>query len=94
MTNISKLCDWYQVQCVNEWQEEYGVSISTLDNPGWSLKIDILKTNLIDKGFVEIKREVSESDWFVARKNGAVFEAFGGTANLDQMIGVFLDWAG
>jgi hypothetical protein len=93
MTNISKLCSWYARQCVDEWQEEFGIKISTLDNPGWSLKVDLERTNLSGKPFKEIKSDVSDTDWFVARKNGTVFEAFGGPLNLDEMIGVFVTWA-
>jgi hypothetical protein len=93
MSNIAKLCDWYKAQCVDEWQEEFGIKISTLDNPGWSLKIDLRRTNLLVKDFSEVKREISEIDWIVARKTDSVFEAFGGVLNLDSMIEIFLIWA-
>ena len=93
MSNIAKLCSWYAGQCVYEWQEEFGITISTLDNPGWSLKIDLERTSLCEKPFAEIKSEVSDTDWLVARKNGKVFEAFGASLKLDEMIDVFLIWA-
>lgn len=89
---ISWLCDWYHRQCVDEWQEEYGVYINTLDNPGWSIKIDLVRTALQDKPFQEVKFERSEHDWITARMNAKHFEAFGGPNNLHELIEIFLRW--
>jgi hypothetical protein len=93
MSNVYKLCKWYESQCTDEWHEDHGIKIDTLDNPGWSLKIDLESTKLLERNFDELKVDRSERDWFVARKNGGVFEVFGGVANLDEMIGAFLSWA-
>jgi Immunity protein 53 len=93
MTSISKLCHWYAAHCVNEWHEEFGIKIETLDNPGWSLKIDIENTTLSERDLVEVKQENSDTDWLIARRNGQTFEAFGGPMNLDDMIEIFLNWA-
>ena len=93
MSNISKLCKWYESQYVEDWHEDFGIKIDTLDNPGWSLKIDLQLTVLQEKKFDEVKIEKSEQDWIVARRKGDVFEVFGGPTNLDEMIGIFLSWA-
>lgn len=93
MDNISRLCGWYVRQCVNDWHEDRGVKIDTLDNPGWSLRIDLNGTSLHQKSFQEVRIERSENDWVVARRNGDSFEAFGGPENLNDMIESFLDWA-
>ena len=60
MSSIAKLSEWYQAQCVDDWQEQYGIKIDTLDNPGWSLKIDLLRTKLHDKEFPLVERLRSE----------------------------------
>jgi hypothetical protein len=31
---------WYQEQCDGEWEHHYGVTIETLDNPGWLVQVD------------------------------------------------------
>jgi len=93
MTEINKLEEWYAWQCDGSWEHQYGISISTLDNPGWSLKIDLANTDLIDRAFTDIKIDRSKDDWVVARRSKDIFEAFGGTKNLKEMIRVFLDWA-
>ena len=93
MDTISKLCDWYEHQCRSEWHEDHGVKIDTLDNPGWSLRIDLLGTSMEDKRLQEIRIERSEHDWFVIRRDDKFFEAFGGPKNLNEMIDSFLSWA-
>ncbi|MBY5311967.1 rhodanese-related sulfurtransferase [Rhizobium leguminosarum] len=93
METVSRLCAWFERQCVDEWYEDRGVKIDTMDNPGWSMKVDLKGTALQDKDFQEIRVERSDRDWFVARRNDQVFEAFGGSISLNEMIESFLAWA-
>jgi hypothetical protein len=32
---------WYQEQCDGEWEQEQGVTIQTLDNPGWLVEANL-----------------------------------------------------
>jgi hypothetical protein len=93
MDAVSRLCAWYARQCVDEWHEDHGVKICTLDNPGWWLKIDLVGTSLQEKAFKEIRIERSDDNWVVGRRNAEVFEAFGGPMNLNELIECFLVWA-
>lgn len=93
MSTISRLCAWFERQCADDWHEDRGITIDTLDNPGWSLKIDLRGTALELKIFENVKNEKSSCDWYVARRNGDFFESFGGPKNLDEMIESFLSWA-
>ncbi|PYJ29620.1 MAG: hypothetical protein DMF24_09765 [Verrucomicrobia bacterium] len=54
---FQRLQRWYKAQCDGDWEHSYGVSIGTLDNPRWSLKIDLVDTPLQDKSFTEVKRD-------------------------------------
>ncbi|WP_425518070.1 Imm53 family immunity protein [Polymorphospora rubra] len=40
------LQSWYREQCDEEWEHEYGVRITTLDNPGWLVEIDLIGTEM------------------------------------------------
>jgi len=93
MDAISRLCTWYERQCTDEWHEDHGVSIETLDNPGWRIKVDLEGTSIEAKPFQEIEINRSDRDWVVARRHGNIFEAFGGPKNLGEMIEAFLSWA-
>jgi hypothetical protein len=32
---------WYQAQCDGEWEHHCGVTIETIDNPGWRVQVDL-----------------------------------------------------
>jgi len=44
--DLSRIIGWYQKQCDGEWEHANGISIGTLDNPGWILKVSLLGTDL------------------------------------------------
>lgn len=92
MNNIEQLQAWYGNHCDGDWEHQYGISIENLDNPGWSFKVELNKTNLEHKVFSNLKFDRSETDWVVARKCDGVFECYGGVNNLNEMIGIFLEW--
>jgi len=39
MDLLEQVEDWYSSQCNGDWEHQYGISIDTLDNPGWSRSI-------------------------------------------------------
>jgi len=90
---LKRLQNWYHSQRDGEWEHQYGVSIGTLDNPGWSFKVDLADTGLIDRPFDERRVERSDEDWYVCRRTNVVFEGFCGPAGLGDVIAVFLNWA-
>ncbi len=47
---LAELQRWYLAQCNDDWEHSYGVTIETLDNPGWSVHIDLADTALSDLG--------------------------------------------
>ena len=46
MSTIKEIEDWYRAQCDDEWEHQFGMKIDPLDNPGWSVEIDLKGTNL------------------------------------------------
>lgn len=38
---INWLEDWYDSQCDDGWEHNYGIKIETIDNPGWEITIDL-----------------------------------------------------
>jgi hypothetical protein len=96
MTNaLKELMDWYESNCDGDWEHQQGVTIATVDNPGWSIKVDLVGTPLEGRKFPFMKRERGEEDWILAllHDDGATFYAAGGPQNLEEIIAVFCDWA-
>jgi hypothetical protein len=46
LTLLTRLQNWYLINCDGDWEHSYGISIVTLDNPGWAVKIDLKDTSL------------------------------------------------
>lgn len=93
MDELARLQDWYEAECNGDWEHQFGVRIGTLDNPGWSLDVDLWETALANKAFSPISIERSEMNWIHCKVDSAVFKARGGTKNLCEMLQLFLAWA-
>ncbi|WP_345239176.1 immunity 53 family protein [Pontibacillus salipaludis] len=86
---------WYFEQCNGDWEHGYGIRIDTIDNPGWSVMINIEDTDVRDKPFDIIDIERTETDWiycktdFDQERDGFHFVGFGGPENLEEILNVF-----
>ena len=75
------------------------MKIDTLDNPGWSVDINLRDTRLEKTPFAERSYGVgpeagtSKDEWLVCKVEGNIFKGRGGPLKLDEIIEVFLDWA-
>jgi hypothetical protein len=92
-SNLFRLRRWYQDQCDGDWEHSRGVSIDTLDNPGWSLTVHLEDTAAEGQVFnpVKIQRN-DENDWVHGKVEGLKFHGHCGPNNLNELLGVFLDW--
>jgi len=99
MSALSELEKWYRSQCNGEWEHGEGISIGTLDNPGWSMEVSLRGTALEDASFQERSygvgknAEPSGEDWLTCKIVDKKFKGFGGPFKLAEMVGIFLDWA-
>ena len=85
---------WYRAHCNGDWEHRLGITIETLDNPGWGVRIDLDGTQMADKPFVapETGPGMDGEDWLVCRVQDGVFEGHGGPHKLGAILGVFRDW--
>jgi len=86
---LTWLSEWYKSNCDGDWEHDYGLKIETLDNPGWSLTIDLENTK------IEIKErewnyfEENDFDWFGYKVKDGKYEASGDPSKLEVLIGKF-----
>jgi Immunity protein 53 len=83
---------WYAAQCDGDWEHSYGLSIETLDNPGWRVRIDLHGTTHADRPFDRHQVNRDERDWFTCWVESETFHAACGPQNLTEALLVFLDW--
>lgn len=95
MSVLQHLANWYRAQCDGEWEHAFGIKLDTLDNPGWSIRINLQDTRLHHKPFVpvSIDNESDDDDWLSCRVEDGEFHGSCGPEHLERMIHVFLDWA-
>lgn len=90
---LTWLESWYESQCDGDWEHAFGVSIDTLDNPGWTIKVDLDGTELEDQEMVPIREERSPLDWVHCWVKHRQFHGAGGPQNLREILTLFRDWA-
>lgn len=89
---FDELQNWYYSQCDGDWEHEFGIKIDTLDNPGWTVFIDLQETPLENKKFTEIDRQINENDWIQCEVKNGKFKGAGGPTNLTDIIRIFIEW--
>jgi hypothetical protein len=90
---LDALQKWFVAECNGDWEHQYGVRISTLDNPGWAVDIDLRDTSLEHLSFDGVSVDRSEHDWIRCNVEAAVFRGRGGPENLGEILRTFLGWA-
>jgi hypothetical protein len=90
---LGALQAWFAARCDGNWEQEYGVTIQTVEEPGWELRVDLVGTPL--QGVVLAREGVTrdDEDWCEAWSDGYTFHAVGGPHNLDDLVGSFLSFA-
>jgi hypothetical protein len=82
----------YVAQCNDDWEHEYGINITTLDNPGWSITIDLTGTDLDAATYARREVHRSEDDWCSTWTENAAFQAACGPTNLAEALHEFRLW--
>ena len=90
MNIISEIELWYKLQCNSIWEHHYGISIQTIDNPGWEIKINLTGTPYSDLGSKHFRYDRSDVDWIDCKIENGVFYAYGGPMNLGEMLEYFI----
>jgi Immunity protein 53 len=86
------LMEWYLRQCDGMWEHSYGIEITTLDNPGWDISIDVIGTDMAQKNFEEISELESELGWYHCKLENGEFRAACGPKELGRVLAIFESW--
>ena len=87
------LINWFYQQCDEDWEHSFGVSIWTIEKPGWHVFISVEETELEDKQFQNIATHRTEQDWVKCSIENKAFVAEGGPFNLPELLQIFQAWA-
>ena len=93
MENVFEwLQKWYKSQCDKDWEHEYGITIETVDNPGWYIIINLTGTECEGCSFSSVRLEKDETNWFFCLLRNNNFEASCGVCNLAEVLQIFREW--
>jgi hypothetical protein len=80
---------WFKTNCDGEWEKNEIIQITTLDNPGWEVEIDISKTSIANLEVKWILNENSKHDWYGVKIENQRFIAAGDAAKLTFLLDLF-----
>jgi Immunity protein 53 len=84
---------WYQDRSNGHWEQSHGVTIESIDNPGWVVTIDLSGTPLEDQSMPAIERDVSKRDWLLCEVERNQFRGQGDPGKLLSILQIFQVWA-
>jgi hypothetical protein len=91
--SLAWLQNWYTKHCDGVWEHTSGVQIDTLDNPGWSVTIDLRDTRFNElPNAVIVDERMDDSDWVLCRIADGKFEGRGDPQKLLMIVQEFRSW--
>ncbi|MFH0733180.1 MAG: immunity 53 family protein [bacterium] len=81
--------NWYASNCNEDWEHMYGITIKTVDNPGWYVIIDLKETEFENVAVNNHLCKNSDNDWYDFGVEDAQFYASGDPSKLSFLLGLF-----
>lgn len=94
MTPLEQLTRWYAEQCDGDWEHVHGITISTLDNPGWQVRLDLAETELEGKCLPRRAIENADGTWLGFSSDGLTFSGACDPLSLDLLLLQFMEFSG
>lgn len=85
--------EWLISNCNGDWEHSQNFTITTIDNPGWSIKINLNETFLENSHLENIRIERTETDWIHCYLKNQQFFGYCGEKNLIETLKIFINWA-
>jgi hypothetical protein len=81
--------NWFKENCDGEWEKNEVIQITTIDNPGWEVEIDISNTSIANTTINWILNENGKQDWYGVKIENQKFTAAGDPGKLIFLLGLF-----
>jgi hypothetical protein len=93
MHPVEFLQTWYQSQTNGDWERSHGITLESLDNPGWLVTIDLEGTPLENRAMPVVELESSQRDWLLCEVKRNQFCGQGDPGKLVPIMQIFQTWA-
>lgn len=81
--------NWFKDHCDGDWEHNFGIQITTIDNPGWDVEIDISNTSIANIHVPWILNEKNTQDWYGVKIENQKFNAAGDPEKLTFLLELF-----
>jgi hypothetical protein len=88
---LERLTKWYRSHCDGDWEHQSRVKLGTIDNPGWSLDVNLVDTATCGKVVPHTSVDRTDTDWLFYEVKDDLFRGRCGAGNLAEMLDVFLN---
>jgi hypothetical protein len=89
MNLLEWLQEWYLSQCNGRWEHSYGIRIDTLDNPGWSVFINLKETTASNVTMPPYEHDLGDDDWMFCKVVDETFVGYGDPKKLILIMELF-----
>lgn len=86
---LNWISTWFGSHCNGDWEHENQIKISTLDNPGWSVEIDLIGTELNHLDLTGKSVEVNDDDWYDYKIEKGKFLGYSDIGKLEFLLTAF-----
>ena len=96
---MNDLSAWFAHRCDGVWEQSRGVTIQTLDNPGWMLEVNVGAEVPDQLVFISgtppgpSNGNIAEGEWTDCRIRGGKFVGASDAAGLRRLLEGFLEWS-
>lgn len=81
--------NWFKDNCDGEWEKSEVIQITTIENPGWEVEVDISNTSIANTTINWILNENNKHDWYGVKIENQKFTAAGDPGKLIFLLGLF-----
>ncbi len=92
MNNIKWLQSFFSNCCDGDWEHQYGIKITTIDNPGWAIDVNLNDTFWENIPYEKFSVDRNDEDWIVCSVKKSTFKIRCGIGNLGEGIEIFRAW--
>jgi len=89
MSLLAWLQSWYLNQCDGDWEHGTGIQILSIDNPGWSIEINLEGTAIEALVIPYQLIEQSEQNWYGISVEKLLFLGVGDPSKLEFLLSRF-----
>ncbi|MBM0256348.1 Imm53 family immunity protein [Micromonospora sp. 4G55] len=89
MSDLTFLQSWFKRNCDEDWEHEYGIRVESTDNPGWSVEVDLVDTDVEGRLLSRQKLTPDAGRWAWVWSDGDCFHGACDPLSLDVVLRQF-----